>query len=188
MLTHITAVQIPSHDRLLFFTDAAVIPYPTPQQREAQVGFVAYVCRAVGIKEPRIALIHCSEKVNERIFPHTESYPQIVARSKEGAYGACIVDGPLDVKTACDAESLRIKGIQSPLEGKADALVFPDIEAANAFYKAVTLFTHGTTASILQGAAVPVVLPSRGDSASSKYYGLMLACAREKTPTQQAMY
>jgi len=180
VLTHISACQIPSLRRLLFFSDAAVIPYPNRHQLSAETHYLADLCRAIGIEEPRISLIHCTEKTNERLFPHTADYRYIVEQAAAGHYGRCRVDGPLDVRTSCDAESLAIKKIKSPLEGKADALVFPDIEAANAFYKTVTLFTHATTACILQGAAVPVVLPSRGDSTSSKYYSLMMACASAK--------
>lgn len=177
VLTHISACQIPSFRRLLFFSDAAVIPYPNRHQLSAETRYLAALCRAIGIEEPRISLIHCTEKVNERLFPHTADYRYVIEQAAAGHYGRCIVDGPLDVRASCDAESLAIKKIHSPLEGKADALVFPDIEAANAFYKTVTLFTNATTACILQGAAVPVVLPSRGDSTTSKYYSLVMACA-----------
>lgn len=177
VLTHISACQIPSFSRLLFFSDAAVIPYPDRRQLSAETLYLATLCRAIGIEEPRISLVHCTEKVNERIFPHTADYRYICEQAAAGAYGRCLVDGPLDVRTSCDAESLSIKKIDSPLQGRADALVFPDIEAANAFYKTVTLFTNATTACILQGAAVPVALPSRGDSTTSKYYSLVMACA-----------
>ena len=73
------------------------------------------------------------------------------------------------------AESMRVKGIQSPIGGEADALVFPDIEAANVFHKTITLLAGARIAAVLQGPEVPVVMPSRGDDAQSKYYSLALA-------------
>ena len=94
--------------------------------------------------------------------------------AKKGEFGPCIVDGPLDLKTSISPESLRIKGIDSPIGGEADAVIFPDIEAGNAFYKAITFF-HSDTAGILMGPMVPVVLPSRADSKRCKFNSLALA-------------
>ena len=175
-MTHIAVAEVPYYHKLLFFTDAAVLPYPTQEQREQQVEYMAALCRRFGIDEPRISLVHCSEKVNGKHFPHTLGYATIISKSKVGEYGKCIVDGPLDVKTSLSVESLRTKGINSALEGDADALIFPNIEAANTFYKTITLFGHARTAAILQGAAAPVVLTSRADSTDSKFFSLALAC------------
>jgi phosphate butyryltransferase len=95
----------------------------------------------------------------------------------EGQFGKCIVDGPLDVKSACSAEALKAKGISSPLNGEADILVMPDIEAGNAFYKSMTLFAGASTAGILCGTVCPVVVPSRGDSTEAKYNSILFALA-----------
>ena len=69
------------------------------------------------------------------------------------------------------------KGIESPINGEADAVLFPEIESGNVFYKTITLLAHAQTAGLLQGAKVPVVLPSRGDSIESKFYSLAVASA-----------
>ncbi|MCF0218332.1 MAG: phosphate butyryltransferase [Muribaculaceae bacterium] len=175
VLTHISCAHIPHYPRLLFFTDAAVIPYPTEEQRAKQLGYLAYVARALGVKEPKIAMIHCTEKVDERHFPFTASYVRLKERAQAGEFGPCIVDGPFDVKSSCNYESMKTKHIDSPIHGEADALLFPDIISANTFYKTITLFTSCTTAAVLQGTMAPVVVPSRGDSIMSKYYSLALA-------------
>ena len=175
VLTHLTCAQIEGHDRFLFFTDAAVIPHPTAQQREEQLKYVVETCHAMGIEEPRVGLINCTEKVNEKYFPFTVEYRDLVARVEAGEFGRCIVDGPLDLKTCLSAEALHKKGIQSPLEGRSDAVIFPDIQAGNVFYKTITLFCGALCAGILRGPLCPVVLPSRGDSKLSKFYSLALA-------------
>ena len=174
VLTHLAVAQIPGRDRLLFFTDAAVIPYPTAEQRAAQIGYVASVCRKFGIAQPRISLIHCSEHVSEK-FPHTLTYADLSRRASEGEWGSAIVDGPLDVRTSIDPVALHIKGIPSPLEGQADALIFPNIEAGNTFYKTITFLTASDVAGTLCGTTCPVILPSRGDSAQDKYFSLAFA-------------
>lgn len=178
VLTHIAAARIPGYDRLLFFTDAAVIPFPTEAQRRSQIRYVADLCRAFRIQQPRIALIHCSEKPDEKHFPYTQDYLAIKQEAASGAFGECIVDGPLDLKTSCSPEALQAKHLESPIEGRADAVILPNIEAGNLFYKALTLFSSAETAATLQGTAVPVVLPSRGDSVRSKLYSLALAAMR----------
>ena len=176
VLTHLAVAEIPTYRKLLFFTDAAVIPYPTLEQRSEQVGYAATVCHKMGIDEPRIALIHCSEKTGKQ-FPFVKDYYIIKERAKEGEFGNCIVDGPLDVKTACSLHALQAKGLESTLYGDADVLVMPDIEAGNTFYKSMTLFAHTHTAGILCGASNPVVIPSRGDDAESKYNSILFALA-----------
>lgn len=176
VLTHLTCAQIPQMDRLLFMTDVAVIPHPTKEQRDAQLIYLLNLCRSMGIEEPRVALINCSEKVNEKHFPFTTEYVDLIERTKAGDFGPCIVDGPLDLKTSLSAEALHKKGLKSPLEGRADAIIFPDIQAGNVFYKTITLFAQARTAAILQGPQVPVVVTSRADSTDSKFYSLALAC------------
>lgn len=174
VLTHITAAAIPGRDGLLFFSDAAVIPFPNQAQLEAMTGYLASLCRKTGVAEPRIALIHCTEKSSPK-FPVTESYAAVKTAAAAGAFGRAIVDGPMDLKTAVDPESGHIKGIDSPVGGNADALIFPDIEAGNVFYKTITWLTHCDNAGMLAGAAVPVVLPSRADTSRSKLCSLALA-------------
>ncbi|MDD4534882.1 MAG: phosphate acyltransferase [Prevotella sp.] len=177
LLSQIGCVQIPSHHKLLLYTDAVVIPFPTHEQRIQQVRYIAKLGRAIGIEEPRISLIHCSEDIDVRHFPYTGGYPEIIQMGKDGAFGRCIIGGPLDVRSSCSLESMQTKGIDSPIVGEADALVFPDIESANTFHKTVALFANAKIGSILQGSKVPVMVPSRADSAENKYYSLALASA-----------
>ena len=178
VLTHIAVAEIPGLKRLLFFSDAAVIPYPTTEQLDAITLYITDTWHSItGGTRPRVALTHCTEKTSEK-FPVTISYKTIREYAAEGRYGDALVDGPMDVKTACDAESGAIKGISSPVVGNADILIFPDIEAGNTFYKAITYFAHATVAGMLAGTTAPVVVTSRADSADSKFYSLAVACLK----------
>lgn len=178
VLAHIAVAEMPKLGRLLFFSDAAVIPYPTTEQFDAIAQYLTTTFRTItGAECPHVALIHCTEKVSEK-FPLTLSYEQLKANADEGRYGKAEVDGPMDVKTACDAESGAIKGICSPVVGNADCLIFPDIEAGNTFYKTITLFADATVTGMLVGTTVPVVVTSRADSAESKFYSLAVACMK----------
>lgn len=175
VLSHITVSEIPGRHKLLMYTDVAVIPYPTLTQREAMIGYVASLCRALGIERPRIALTHFTEKVNPK-FPVSTDYVALKEMAATGRWGEIIVDGPMDVKTAVDPEAGALKGIVSPVEGDADALMMADIEAGNVLYKTLTQFGGATNAGVIVGARVPVVLPSRGDTSEGKLASLALAC------------
>ncbi len=174
LLSHITVSEIPGMDRLLFYSDVAVIPYPTLEQREQIIRLDLNVIRKFGITHPKVALIHFTEKVNPK-FPNSVDYQTIVYRASKGEYGDMIAGGPMDVKTAVDLHSAQVKGIKSDVCGNADLLIFPNIESGNTFYKTVSYFAKAKMAGMLLGPTVPVVLPSRSDSAESKFYSLAMA-------------
>lgn len=175
VMSHVALCEIPDYHKLLLCSDVAVIPRPTLKQFDAMVRYDLDLCRQLQPNTPRIALLHCNEHVSEK-FPVTLDYEQLKANAREGVYGNVVIDGPMDVKTACDAESARIKGMDASVAGDADIAIFPDIEAGNTFYKTITHFAHARTACMLTGTTAPVVLPSRSDSSECKYYSLALAC------------
>lgn len=179
VLSHVTVAQIPLYHKLLFFSDAAVIPKPSLRQYEEMIRNNVTICNRMGCIEPRIALIHCSEKVNEK-FPHTLSYVELIKGARMGKFGDVFIDGPMDAKTACDPHSGEIKGMSSPVVGNADMLIFPNIESGNTFYKSLALFGDANMAGMLTGTIAPVVVPSRSDSGNSKFYSLVLACLAGK--------
>ena len=175
VLSHVTVAQLPTYHKLLLFSDAAVVPRPRVSHFEAMLKYDLTVCNRLGIEEPQVALIHCTEKINGK-FPHTLGYVILKERARKGLYGRLKIDGPMDAKTACDPHSGQVKGIESTVVGNADLLIFPNIESSNTFYKAISLFGQACMAGMLTGTTAPVVLPSRADSDDSKYYSLVLAC------------
>lgn len=174
VLSHLTVMEVPGHDKFLFFSDAAVIPFPTLDQRKAMVGYVIDACRSLGIERPAVALVHCSEKTSPK-FPVTTDYAEIKALAAAGRWGRVEIDGPMDVKTAVDSHAAHVKGLTSPVCGHADGLIFPDIEAGNVFYKTMTYFAEAMTAGTLVGTMAPVVVPSRSDDGACKFASLTLA-------------
>ena len=175
ILTHLAVMQIPTYDKLLFFSDAAVIPRPTLQQRIEMIWYAIHTCRHFGIEQPHRA-DSFTEKVSAK-SPHSLDYVNIVELAEAGEFGNVIIDGPLDVKTSCEKTSGNIKGIVSPIDGEADVLIFPNIKSGNAFYKAVSLFfscRYGRVAArtLMSGG----IYPSRSDSGLSKYYSIAMAC------------
>ncbi len=177
VITHIAAMKIPCYHKLLFVTDVAVIPYPTLEQRKAMINYAITLCKVYGIEQPKVALLHCTEKVSPK-FPITEDYVTIIEECRNGLFGNTIVDGPIDLKCAIDKEAALIKKLDSPVAGDSDVLVMPDIQAGNVFYKTITTVTDAELAVGLQGAACPISITSRSDSALTKFNSLAMACSQ----------
>jgi len=173
-LSHVAIMEIPEFDKLYFITDAALNIEPTLEQKIDIVKNAVNVAQSVGIETPKVALIAANEKVSLKMKATYES--AIIAKMAErGEIKNCIVDGPLALDIAISSEALKIKKVKSPVNGDADILVVPDIDAGNVLYKSIIYFAKAETAGIICGAKVPVVVTSRSDSALSKLYSIILA-------------
>jgi phosphotransacetylase len=175
ILTYVGAMQIPAYHKLLFITDPAVIPFPNLDQKIAMAEYAIEMALYFGIKKPKVALIGASEKIS-RHFENSVDYAVMCKMAERGQIKNCIMDGPLDIFLACDRASVKIKGIETPVNGDADILVFPNLESSNPFYKGLMLFGNGELGGIIRGTARPVILMSRSESEKSKYYCIALAC------------
>jgi phosphate butyryltransferase len=174
-LTYVCAMEIPAYHKLLFLTDPAVIPFPNLDQKIAMAEYAIEMARNFGIEKPKLALIGASEKMS-RHFKNSLDYAIMCKMTDRGQIKNCIMDGPLDIFLACDKESVAIKGIKTPINGDADILLFPSLEASNPFYKGLMLFGKGELAGLIRGTTRPVVLMSRSESEKSKFYCIALAC------------
>jgi phosphate acetyltransferase len=85
-----------------------------------------------------------------------------------GQITGCIVDGPLAFDNAIDPEAAKIKGIVSPVAGRAQILVVPDLEAGNMLAKNLTFLAKADAAGLVLGARVPIILTSRADLVRSR--------------------
>ncbi len=175
VLSYVCAIEIPEYHKLLFVTDPAVIPYPGIEQKTAMAKYAIEMTERFGIVKPKIALIGASEKPS-RHFQYSMDYTEMCRMAQNGQIGNCIMDGPLDLFLACDKKSIEIKGVNTPVGGDADILLFPSLESCNPFYKGLMLFAKGELAGIIRGTEKPVVLMSRSDSEKSKFYCIALAC------------
>ena len=177
VISHVSAIKLPTYHKLLFVTDVAVIPYPTLEQRRAMIQYAVNICKVYGITQPKVALIHCTEKISPK-FPVTEDYAQLIDDCRNGMFGQAILGGPIDLKCAIDKEAAVIKKLDTPVAGDSDVLLMPDIQAGNVFYKTVTTITDAEVAVGLQGAACPISITSRSDSEVTKFNSLAMACAQ----------
>jgi len=175
ILTYNAAMEIPNYHKLIFFSDPVVIPSPNLIQRSAMIKYAIATANKFGITKPKVALIHATEVANPKIH-YMQDYLDIMESWRRGEFGDVIMDGPVDVFLALDAEKGSIKNVPTPILGDADILIFPNFESANIFYKGLSLFAGAEMGGLLQGTEKPVVLTSRSESVESKFYSIAMAC------------
>ncbi|HUX59074.1 MAG TPA: phosphate acyltransferase [Bacteroidales bacterium] len=175
VLSYVGALEIPFYHKLLFITDPAVIPFPDLDQKIAMAGYAIEMARRFGIEKPKIALLGASEKMS-RHFENSVDYAIMCKMADRGQIKNCVMDGPLDLFLACDKKSIDIKGVNTPINGDADILLFPSLESSNPFYKGLMLFANGELAGLIRGTEKPVIVISRSESEKSKYFCITLAC------------
>lgn len=174
VLSHVALFEIPNQDRLIFLTDAAMNIDPTINDKTKIIKNAVDVARSIGIDKPKVAALAPVEVVNEAM-PSTTDAAILTQMSRRNQIKECVVDGPLAFDVAVSNQALKQKGIDSPIGGRADILLAPNIEVGNALYKAFVYFANAKVASIISGAKVPVILTSRADSKENKMYSLLLA-------------
>ena len=152
-----------------------MIPFPDLDQKIAMAGYAIEMANRFGIEVPKIALIGASEKMS-RHFENSFDYAIMCKMAERGQIKRCVMDGPLDLFLACDKKSIEIKGVGTPVNGEADILLFPSLEASNPFYKGLMLFAHGELAGLIRGTVKPVIVMSRSESERSKYLCIALSC------------
>lgn len=175
VMSYVCAIEVPRYHKLLFVTDPAVLPFPDLKQKIAMVNYAVAMARRFGIETPKVALLSAAEKLSPHFESHTD-FAMITKMAQRGQIKHCIIDGPLDVFLACDPDSVTIKGVDTPVGGDADVLVFPTIESCNTFYKGLMLFGGGELGGFIQGTTRPVVMMSRSESPASKFYCIAAAC------------
>ena len=174
-LSHVCVFEIPGIDRLLFLTDVAFMTYPTLEDKVNIIKNTVPVCNACGIELPKVAPLAAVEVVNPKM-PATVEAAELTKMCEEGQLTGCIVDGPLSLDLAIDAEAAKHKAATDrKIQGDADILLFPDIHAGNLVYKAIVHMVKVKNGCILTGTKVPVILTSRSDSFETKVNSLALA-------------
>jgi len=196
-LSHLAVFELPTYHKLLFVTDAAINIAPDLDAMIEIINNSVEAVLSLGIEMPKVALLAAKEKSDPKM-PVTEFVENIAARHsiynqfwsergtgslasqldidpEEAAFTARFhLDGPLALDNAICRESVKIKGIDSPVGGDADILVCPDIEAGNILYKALAFLANAKNGGVVLGAKRPIILTSRADSAESKLISIAL--------------
>lgn len=175
ILSHMAAFEVPGQDRLLFFTDGGMTIAPDLDMKRLLLGNALAALRAMGIPSPKVAVLTANELVNPKM-PATVDAAALAELAQAGAFGDCLVEGPVSMDVALDCEAAERKGLQSRICGRADLFLLPNIEAGNILGKALVHFAGARMAGIVLGASYPIVMTSRAESARGKLDSIALAC------------
>lgn len=173
VLSHVSIIQVERYPKLLIMSDPGINIAPDLKTKVGIIGNMVYVAQKLGIEKPKVAVIAAVEKVNPVSMPVTADAALLSKMADRGQIPGCLVDGPFALDNALSRKSCQTKGIQTDVGGDADALLMPDIEAANIFYKTLAYLTDAKIAAMTIGAKVPVVMSSRADSNAIKYNSIL---------------
>jgi len=171
-VSHAFIMDVPTYPKPLVITDAAINILPTLEDKRDIVQNAIDLARALGIEQPKVAILSAVETINPKI-PSTIEAAALCKMAQRGQITGGVLDGPLALDNAISPEAARIKGIDSPVAGHTDILVVPDLEAGNMLAKNLTFLANADAAGLVLGARVPIVLTSRADSVMTR----MASCA-----------
>ncbi|MFI4930357.1 MAG: phosphate acetyltransferase [Burkholderiales bacterium] len=187
-VSHCFVMDVPSYDQTLIITDAAVNIAPTLEEKVDILQNAIDLAHAMpGLQEVRVAILSAMETINPKVPSTVEAAALCKMVDRHQITGA-IVDGPLALDNAISLEAAKVKKIDSPVAGRANVLMVPDLEAGNMLAKSLSFLAGADAAGIVLGARVPIILTSRADSvttrlASCAVAALVAKARRESTKT-----
>lgn len=188
-LSHVFALEVKGWDKLFFVTDAAINIYPDLAAKADIVRNAIDCVTALGLDRPKIAILSAVETVTPKI-PSTIDAAALCKMADRGQIVGGDIDGPLAFDNAVSVEAAEMKGIRSPVAGRADVLVAPDMEAGNMIAKQLTFLAGAEAAGLVMGARAPIILTSRADSRrarlASAAAAVLVAAARREAAAKLA--
>lgn len=166
-ISHVFIMDVPTHPHPIAITDAAINIAPTLEDKVHIAQNVIDLAHALGVPEPKVAILSAVETVNPKI-PSTLDAAALCKMADRGQITGGILDGPLAFDNAISLEAARTKKIHSPVAGRADVLLVPDLEAGNMLAKQLQYLAGADAAGIVLGARVPIILTSRADNVRTR--------------------
>jgi len=182
-VSHCFVMDVPSYDTALIISDAAVNIAPTLEDKVDIVQNAIDLTHALRFPEARVAILSAMETVNPKVASTVEA-AALCKMADRGQITGGVLDGPLALDNAINLQAASIKKIVSPVAGRANVLIVPDLEAGNMLAKSLSFLAQADSAGIVLGAKVPIILTSRADSvmarlASCAVASLVAATRRE---------
>lgn len=166
-ISHVFIMSVPTYPEPLFITDAAVNIEPDLETKVHIVQNAIDLAIGLGVPEPRVAVLSAVENINPKI-PTTLEAAALCKMAERGQITGALLDGPLAFDNAISPEAAKIKGIVSPVAGRANILLVPDLESGNMLAKNLSFLSNADAAGIVLGAKVPIILTSRADSVQTR--------------------
>jgi phosphate acetyltransferase len=173
-MSHVFVIDAACYPRPLYVTDAAVNIYPTIEEKADIIQNAIGLAHALGLNHPKVAILSAVETVSPRLQSTLDAAVLCKMADRRQITGG-ILDGPLAFDNAVSEEAAKIKGIVSPVAGRADIFVVPDLEAGNMLAKQLEYLAGAQMAGIVLGSRVPIVLTSRADNSQARLASCAIA-------------
>ncbi|MAM37717.1 bifunctional enoyl-CoA hydratase/phosphate acetyltransferase (plasmid) [Sphingobium naphthae] len=184
-ISHAYIMDVPGHPGPLIITDAAINIAPTLEEKADIIRNAVDLAHVIGIAEPKVAILSAVETVSPAM-PTTLDAAALCKMADRGQISGALLDGPLAFDNAISEAAAREKGIVSPVAGKAQVLVVPDLEAGNMLAKQLTFLGGADAAGVVLGARVPIILTSRADSLRTRLASCAVAVLLSRAATKAA--
>lgn len=175
LLSHLAAFEVPGQKKLIFITDGGLNISPDLTEKKAILLNALGALRNIGLQEPKVAILSANEQVNAKM-PSTVDAQAMVEMRANGEITIGLIEGPIALDVAMAPLAAEHKGIISRISGDVDLFLVPNIETGNVFGKSLIFFAQAKMAGLILGAACPIVLTSRSETAEGKLNSLALAC------------
>ncbi|WP_454884220.1 bifunctional enoyl-CoA hydratase/phosphate acetyltransferase [Sphingomonas oryzagri] len=184
-ISHAYLMDVPGYPRPLVITDAAINIEPTLEDKADILRNAIDLAHVIGIERPKVAILAAVETVNPRMRTTLDA-AALCKMADRGQIAGALLDGPLALDNAISEAAAKEKGIVSPVAGRADILLVPDLEAGNMVAKQLTFLGGADAAGVVLGARVPIVLTSRADSLRTRLASCALAVLLARAATKAA--
>ena len=176
IMSHVAILDVPSYHKLLFITDGGMVAAPDLEQKGHILKNAVEFCHFLGYEAPKAAAL-CAVETVSPAMPETADAAALKLAGEQGAFGSCLVEGPISLDLATDPEAVKVKNYRSPVAGDADILLVPAIAVGNVLGKALYGLAGGQMAGVVLGARVPITVNSRGATAEEKYWSILICSA-----------
>lgn len=184
-ISHAYLMDVPDHPTPLIITDAAINIEPSLGEKADIIRNAIDLAHVIGIEVPKVAILSAVETVNPSIRSTIDA-AALCKMADRGQITGGVLDGPLAFDNAISEAAAKEKGIFSPVAGKAEILVVPNLEAGNMLAKPLTFLGGADAAGVVLGARVPIILTSRADSQRTRLASCAVAVLLVRAATKAA--
>ena len=180
-ISHCFGMAMPGRAEPFIVSDAAVNIAPTLGEKADIVQNAIDLATALHWTDLRVAILSATEMINPAI-QSTLDAAALCKMADRGQITGALIDGPLAFDNAIDQAAVSQKQINSPVAGRANILIVPDLESGNILAKSLSFMAHAEAAGIAMGARVPIILTSRADTVASRVISCALAVLVSQIP------
>lgn len=178
----VVAIESKVADRIILLADVGVNISPSLEDKASIIASCIDMSQALGVEEPKVAVLASTDKVNPEKMPCTVDADQLTQMGLKGLFGQAIVEGPISMDIAVNQRAAQIKQYSGRIKGNADVLIAPDLNVGNILIKGLMFLSDDIQiAGVGTGTKIPTIITTRGDTEEGKYHSIIMSCLLSKS-------